>query len=93
MESGGKAASLTEAIAKLFPLKPNVYYYMSRVKVMHPLGGVVEAIAKLFPLNPVQVCPRPNMVTALNRKYPQNDIGMIIHTSHIDSFEHLLTEN
>ena len=67
---------------------------MSHVKVMHPLGGVVEAIAKLFPLNPVQVCPRPNMVTALNRKYLQNDIGMIIQIiSNIDNFEHPITGN
>ena len=36
---------------------------------------------------------RPNMVTALNRKYLQNDIEMIIHISNIDNFEHLKTGN
>ena len=85
----------TEAIAKLFSLNLDnqMYNIMWAVSKWCTLLEVWLRLLQNY-FHSIQFkFARPNMVTALNRKYLQNDFEMIIHISNIDNFEHLQTGN
>ena len=83
----------TEAIAKLFSLNLDnqMYNIMWAVSKWCTLLEVWLRLLQNY-FHSIQFkFARLNMVTALNRKYLQKIIGMIIHISNIDNFEHLIT--